>query len=290
MTAAAAAVTGGRAAARVSAIAIAIAGFAAVAALILAGPAVIRLVLGLLGDELAHTPLVVELVYYVVIFGSMLVLAVAGGALTGVRALALGRGRARAIVTGLALGSGGLLATLAYAALAGTVSRGEAGGISSMLLIGVPVVALQVLAEEAYFRGWLQPLLARGIGTPAAVVTVALAFAALHLIGGANGPSTLVNLGAGGLMFGLLAARGGGIAGSTAAHFAWNVAEQLVFGLDPNPGAGTFGSLFDFDLAGPALWGGSEQGLNASLGMTFALAAILALLLPGWRRPARPAA
>lgn len=286
--AAAAAVTGGRAAAR--AIAIVIAGFAAVAALILVGPAVIRLVLGLLGDELANTPLVVELVYYAVIFGSMLALAVAGGALTGVRALALGRGRARAIVTGLALGAGGLLATLAYAALAGTMSRGEAGGTSSMLLIGVPVVALQVLAEEAYFRGWLQPVLARGIGTPAAVVAVAVAFAALHLIGGANGPSTLINLTAGGLMFGLLAARGGGIAGSTAAHFAWNVAEQLVFGLEPNPGAGTFGSLFDFDLAGPALWGGSEQGLNASLGMTFALAAILALLLPGWRRPARPAA
>ncbi|MGF7473829.1 hypothetical protein WFJ45_24165, partial [Salmonella enterica subsp. enterica serovar Minnesota] len=55
--------------------------------------------------------------------------------------------------------------------------------------------------------------------------------------------------------------------------------EQLVLGLVPNPGLGAFGSVMDLELAGATLWGGSEEGLNASLAMTFALAMFVVPLL-----------
>jgi membrane protease YdiL (CAAX protease family) len=96
-------------------------------------------------------------------------------------------------------------------------------------------------------------------------------------MGGARSPTTLINLFLGGVLFGILAARGGGLAGAIAAHFSWNWSEQILLGLDPNPGVGSFGAWLDLDLAGPALWGGSEEGLNASLAMTMTL---LALLVP----------
>ena len=85
-------------------------------------------------------------------------------------------------------------------------------------------------------------------------------------------------------MFGLLALRTGGIAAATGTHVAWNALEQLLYGLDPNPGIGSFGSVIDKDLIGPALLGGSEDGLNGSLGMTAALMAIVVpLTILGWR-------
>ena len=99
---------------------------------------------------------------------------------------------------------------------------------------------------------------------------------------------TLLNLFLGGLLFGLLAARSGGLAAAIAAHFSWNWAEQLLFGLDPNPGIGSFGSILNLELVGSSWWGGSDEGLNASIAMTFALAMLLAPLLilpartPGW--------
>ncbi len=89
----------------------------------------------------------------------------------------------------------------------------------------------------------------------------------------------LVNLMLGGVLFGLLALRSGGLAAPVAAHFAWNATEDLGFGLVPNPGIGPLGALVDLDLAGPAHWGGSEEGLNTSVGMTVVLAALVVLLL-----------
>lgn len=265
---------------RIRAIAIAAGGVAAAAGLILIAPMVAQMVLDAAAVDAMSAPMTVEFVYVVVIFGAMLAMAIAGGAMTGIRALALGRQPGHATMVGAMLGLGGLFVTVGYAVLAGTVSRGASDGAALAVLAGVPAVALQVTAEEAYFRGWLQPLLARTCGQPVAVVAVALGFGGLHLIGGANGLGAVINLFAGGLMFGMLAARAGGIAGASAAHFCWNATEQLVLGLDPNPGVGGFGSVIDLDLAGSALWGGSEQGLNASLGMTFALAAVIVLLLP----------
>jgi hypothetical protein len=158
-----------------------------------------------------------------------------------------------------------------------------------VLLLGLGAIVVQVVAEEVYFRGWLEPALTRRWGWTAGIVAAALAFAALHVAGGARAPISLVNLFLGGLMFGLFAARGGGLAAAVGAHLAWNAVEQLGYGLDPNPGVGSFGSLANLELAGAAIWGGSDQGLNGSIGMTIALLAIVVpLALVSWRRLPAP--
>jgi membrane protease YdiL (CAAX protease family) len=149
------------------------------------------------------------------------------------------------------------------------------------------VVIGQSASEELLFRGWVQPVLVRGWGPAAAILITALAFAALHVAGGARTPLTLVNLMLGGILFGLLAWRSGGLAAPIAAHAGWNWAEAILFGLDPNPGAGGFGAIHDLDLLGTAWWGGSAEGLNASLAMTLTLVALilpLAVTVP-LRRP-----
>ena len=133
----------------------------------------------------------------------------------------------------------------------------------------------QSASEELFFRGWLQPVLARAWGPIAAIAITAVAFAALHVAGGARTPLTLLNLMLGGLLFGLLAWRSGGLAAPIAAHAGWNWSEAILFGLDPNPGAGGFGAVHDLDLLGPARWGGSPEGLNASIAMTFVLVALI---------------
>lgn len=216
-----------------------------------------------------------ESLFTLAIFGPMLALGMLGGRLGRVAGPAFGDRPYRATVLGMMLGAGGLTLAVGYTLLAGNVVAGTGGTVSPALLLGILTVTLQVGAEEMLFRGWLQPQIAPVVGAPAAVLLVASIFAALHLLGGATGVLTLTNLMLGGILFGLIAARDGDIAGAIAAHWAWNVGEQLVLGLDPNPGVGVYGAVVDLDLVGAARWGGSDQGLNASLAMTIALAAIV---------------
>lgn len=233
-------------------------------------------VLGLGGENGAG----IETLFLLIIFGALLLSALVGGALTKVNPVRIGRKPATMLPTGALIGIIGVGAAAAYAWLAGTLTYGpNTAQHVGLLLWGSCVVLFAAAVEEIYFRGWLQPVLERQFGTPAAIVLAALAFSALHVMGGARSPTTLLNLFLGGLLFGLLAARGGGIAGAVAAHFTWNWSEQIVLGLDPNPGIGSFGAWLDLDLAGSALWGGSEEGLNASLAMTLTLLALLVPLL-----------
>ena len=53
-------------------------------------------------------------------------------------------------------------------------------------------------------------------------------------------------------------------------------------------GVGGFGAVWDFELAGTGLWGGSAEGLNASLGMTLVLLAVLLPLAAVARRRVAP--
>lgn len=242
-------------------------------------------------ERLASDGPSVETLFNLLIFAPLLVLGVAGAALERRNAFAAGARPAAALGLGLAVGFAGLAATVLYAWLAGTLTMtGQGAATAGLMLWGLGAIAVQVLGEEVYFRGWLQPALAARWGTAAAVVAAALAFALLHVAGGARAPMSLLNLFLGGLMFGLFTARGGGIAAATGAHLAWNSAEQLGYGLDPNPGVGGFGSYADWELTGAAIWGGSGEGLNGSIGMTIALAAILLpLALLPWRRAPEPA-
>ncbi len=227
-----------------------------------------------------------ETVFTLLLFGALL--AVAAAALTldhGWGRLA-GSSPGRLAGIGLAIGVGGLLLSIVLAALAGrTVSVPVAPNAGILAVAGGTLLVLfQAGVEEVYFRGWLQPLLSRSWGNLAGLLVTAAAFAALHMFGGALSFLSIVNLTLGGLLFGLLAQRSGGIVMATAAHFGWNWAEGIGLGLVPNPGAGSFGALYDVDLQGSAAWGGSAEGLNASLPMTLVL---VALVLPAlaWRWP-----
>jgi hypothetical protein len=245
----------------------------------------------LIGPERAQTDApMVETLFYLLIFGSLILVAMIAAAFERRNAAALGRRPAAALLLGLFAGFAGLTVSVLYASLAGTLTDGAVNAaVPAVLLWGLAVIALQTAAEEIYFRGWLQPALTARWGEVAGIAAAALAFAALHVAGGAREPISLINLFLGGLMFGLFAARGGGIAAALAAHFAWNAAEQLLYGLDPNPGLGSFGALYDKELVGAPIWGGSDQGLNGSIGMTIALLAILIPLALLGRRRADPA-
>ena len=230
-----------------------------------------------------------EAVFTLLIFGALLVAGVVGAMLGGERAWRLGERPGAMVAIGAAMGAAGLVGATGLAAVAGTVRATGGGSVSVLLLAGAAVIAVQVLAEEVFFRGWLQPVLVKAVGVPVAIGVVAVAFAGLHGLARWPGAVGLANLALGGVLFGVLAARGGGIAGAFGAHAAWNGCEQLLLGLDPNPGIGGFGSLIDLDLIGSAGWGGSADGLNASWAMVTALLALLVPLAIAWSPPGWPA-
>lgn len=262
--------------ARASAALVLAAGLAVAAALVL--------VLPLLVDRLlpanAAAP-AVDTGFVLAVFGGLLAAGAIGGALSGVNPFAPGCRPGAMLAAGGFVGLFGVTLATAIAALAGTLDVAGAGAGDALLLWGAAVVLIQAGAEEVYFRGWLQPVAARAWGIAPGVVLTSVLFTLVHAVGGARSPLSFVNLFLGGLLFGLIAAIGRGIAGAVAAHAGWNGAEQLVLGLDPNPGVGGFGAAMNFDLVG------SDEGLNASLAMT---AVLLMLLLPAaltFRRSAR---
>lgn len=249
-------------------------------------------ILSMIGQERAATnPALVSTLFTCLIFVPFIVAGMIGGALERRNAAALGPRAASRAGLGLIVGIAGVSVAVAYALLAGIVVPGAAGGVVPLMLLwGAAAVLLQTSAEEIFYRGWLQPALADRWGLPAAVLAGALVFAVAHVLGGgaALAPIPLLNMVLGGIMFGVLAAWGRGLAAVLGLHFAWNATEQLLYGVDPNPGVGEFGALIDRDLRGAAIWGGSEQGLNASIGMTLALVAILIpLIVLTWRRAAQ---
>ena len=261
-------------------------GGAVLAAIIRLGPVLAGKIVTAAGGDAVSVPLA-DSIFNIVIFGAILIAAAIGGAASGINPFKFGIRPVTMLPLGLFVGLFGVMVTAGYAAVAGVLSVGDAVQTSGGLLLwGAAIVLLQAGAEEIFFRGWLQPVIARAGGTAMAVVIGAVAFAALHVFGGARAPLTLVNLFLGGVLFGLLAEIGRGILAAATAHFAWNGAEQLVLGLDPNPGVGSFGSLINFDLMGAPIWGGSEEGLNASFAMTVTLLAIvIPMVWLTWRRP-----
>lgn len=262
---------------RAPSIGLAIATLALVALFLRYGvPVIGRLVQG-------HGAVAGEAIFTGLVFAPMLALGMAGGALAGVRALRLGAQPFRGLVGGGAVGALALALAAGYCALAGTLVSQRSPTAGASLLVGLTVVVIQVAGEEVLFRGFLQPLLVGAVGTAAGILLTAASFAGLHLAGGAEGGVALANMMLGGILFGCLAQQGKGIAAATGAHLSWNAGEQLVLGLDPNPGIGGFGSLFDLDLAGPAAWGGSGAGLNNSWAMSFALAAAITYVLVALR-------
>jgi uncharacterized protein len=239
----------------------------------------------LYGAGMLESVIIVDVAANLLIFGGIIAIAYVCSRFVTAKPSVKAIAPPLAIALGLALGLGGLLFSFGQAWIGGHAVDPvtPAPGTVLTVALGTLIVLFQTGAEEIFFRGWFQRVLIDRVGVLLGVIGSALAFSALHIIGGARDPLSLLNLFLGGLFFGLLAARTGGLAAPIAAHFGWNWGEQILLGLDPNPGVGAFGAIIDRDLAGSALWGGSTEGLNASLAITFVL---LALILPlaVWKR------
>jgi uncharacterized protein len=188
----------------------------------------------------------------------------------------------------------GFALSLALCAIAGTTNEGPPAPQGfALLLLEAALLLLQSGAEELTFRGWLQGDLARRWGRLPAVIVAAVVFAALHFVAAASEPMSFVTMLLGGLLFGFAYARSGSILLAWMIHFGWNASEELLFGLYPNPGSGTFGTLINIDVRGASLWGGGPEGLNASISSVVVLIALLAATLawpaaePARQSPAR---
>lgn len=262
----------------------------AMAWIVLAVGIVVSIAWVIFGQQLGETITIETIgmavtVYYVLLFVPLIVIALLLGYLGHIRIMRVGEAPVKWGLAGLSVGVGGLLATVGYAWLnGGLVDGAEPSTAMRFALLAMALTLLQVGAEEVLFRGWLQPALIARIGAIGGIAAGAAVFACFHLSAGVSSPISLFNLLLGGLLFGLLAWRSGGLIAPFIAHYAWNVIEDVGLGLVPNPGTGPLGSLTDLDLAGVALWGAHEEGLNASIGTTLVL---LALILPlVFRKPA----
>lgn len=232
-----------------------------------------------------------NLVFNLVLFGPLIVLTLLLGWIERRRVLRAGRRPLSWGLIGLLTGVGGLAACVLYVWLNGTLRPAPLAEVpASYFWIGLAITLLGVVAEELLFRGWLLSALEDRVGPSLAVLLSALAFSGFHLwAGGASDPIALANLMLGGLWFGLLAQQSGGVIAPIAAHLGWNAAEDLGFGLLPNPGLGDFGAWVNYDMVGSVLWGGSEEGLNSSIAMTLVLTALVIPLLPAFSRDRRAA-
>ncbi|HZL00882.1 MAG TPA: type II CAAX endopeptidase family protein [Caulobacteraceae bacterium] len=223
------------------------------------------------------------------LYGALILAAVVATWIEGRRLWPRGRRPLAAAAAGVLIGAAGFGAAVAIAGMAGVVHRGAyppLSGPGGGILAGCLMVAFQSIAEEVYFRGWVQPVLCARWGPWFGLAATSVMFAALHVVAGARAPLAVLNLVLGGLLFGLLALRTGGLWAPAAAHFAWNWTESGVLGLDPNPGVPITGSVFDLDLAGPALWSGGADTMNASLATTLILAGLVAAIMVSGPRPA----
>ena len=230
-----------------------------------------------------------SVVFYTLLFAPLIVLSVVLGLVEQRRVVRAGDAPGRWGLIGLTSGIGGLSACVLYVWLHGGW-QSEANPVvpQGFLALGLAIASMGVVAEELLFRGWLQSALEDRVGSQGAVLLSAVAFSAFHwLAGGATDAISLANLLLGGLWFGLLAQRSGGLVAPIAAHLGWNVAEDIGFGLVPNPGVGELGALSNHQIIGSAIWGGSNDGLNASIAMTLVLAALVIPLLPTFSRSAR---
>ena len=241
------------------------------------------------GEALASAVTVTSLaagnvVFYVLLFAPLIVLSLVLGAIERRRVLRLGDAPGRWGIIGLASGVGGVLACVVFVWLHGGWQREANPAVpQGFIALGATIVLIGVLAEELLFRGWLQLALTDRVGPQWAILLSAVAFSAFHFwAGGASDAISLANLLLGGLWFGLLAQRSRGLLAPIAAHLGWNVAEDIGFGLVPNPGVGELGALSNHQIIGSAIWGGSEEGLNASVAMTLVLAALVIPLLPAF--------
>ena len=220
------------------------------------------------------------------IFGCFLAAAQVAVAAEGRALWRRGRvGRLPAVAVGFVVGTAGYAIAVGAADLAGAITIGTFNTVTlAVVLFGAALVAVQSVAEEAFFRGWLQPILCVSWGPLAGVATTSVLFAGLHIIAGAHGALAVANLFLGGVLFGLLALWTGNLFASAAAHFAWNWTESGIFGLSEQPTS----SLLRFGFTGSPLWNGGADAMNGSLATSLVLVALVAGVVVALRFAMRP--
>jgi membrane protease YdiL (CAAX protease family) len=187
------------------------------------------------------------------------------------------RGSGRGAARGFLLGALPAIAAMALAVpLAGAAWIPD-GGTALAWAATLPGLALVLLpaafAEEFAFRGAGLVLLARAIGRPLAVTTLAAFFALAHVLNPAVTVLGIVNVALAGVFLGATFYMPGGLGTATAAHFAWNMSLAslaapvsglpfLLPGIDYLPGSPPW-------LTGGAF--GPEGGLIATMLLTLAI-------------------
>lgn len=211
---------------------------------------------------------------------AVIILAAMLGALLFRQKLTVGSQAPMLSATALPSGVVGVAIVIILASVAGASAGrpGPGGAEPAGFLLGTILILLAAMGEELLLRGFLQPILVRGWGAFAGIVATSAAFMLVHIIGGWAHPLSLLNIFLAGIWFGLLAYRTGGLVAPVLAHAGYNWAEEMLFGASPNPGVSAFGALMDVELEGPAIWGGSVEGLNASLPLSLFLIIMVAAL------------
>ena len=249
-----------------------------------------------LTGHLTSAPALDRALLYVCVVGPLYAVAAAALAYECRASVPANAGAVGALGVGCAIGLAGIAAAVGLSALLGAIAPGASAAPWTHRLAGVAIgaalIAFQAFGEEIFFRGWMQPILATRWGPWIGLTATSVLFAAAHAVGRPVGGLALVNDALAGVTFGLLAFRSGGLLAPFAAHFAWNWAEQSLFGLTPNPGVDPLGSLLDLDLVGAVLLSGGRDELNGAIAATAALLLMIGLVLawrPGLRAVAAPA-
>lgn len=148
----------------------------------------------------------------------------------------LGRGR-HLVQTGLLIGAGAMtaavLASFGIAAVLGTLAIGPAAGPPGPLALPLLLIGWLAhgFAEEAAFRGMIQPAIGARFGAAAGVAAGAILWVGLQALQGYASPLGLAISLILGVAFGLLALRCG-LAAAVGAHAAWGFVELALLRSD----------------------------------------------------------
>jgi CAAX protease family protein len=146
----------------------------------------------------------------------------------------------------------------------GTAIRFAVEWAVAFLLVGV--------AEEMALRGYLQQVLARGIGFWPAAVLLSVGFGALHIPNSGEGMIGVITAGLAGLVFCYSLWRSGSLWWAIGAHTSWDWAQSYFYGV-PDSGGMVSRHLLVSHPAGTTWLSGGTIGPEGSI---FAVAALLA--------------
>ncbi|HZE40378.1 MAG TPA: type II CAAX endopeptidase family protein [Stackebrandtia sp.] len=195
-------------------------------------------------------------------------------------------GAARQAASGVAMGLGFLLGSVALIAILGGYSFTWGSGNLLWAVVSAASVSLAgAVTEELLFRGLALQALERMFGSGVAVAITAVFFGLVHL---GNPGATLWSSLAIAVEAGVLLGAGflwrRSIWFVAGFHFAWNTTQTLL-GI-PTSGHET-GGILSAHAHGPAIWSGGDFGIEASIVPIIVGAAIAVLMLSRARREGR---